>query len=293
VADAPSTPVRYTIQAVDAETGKVIWKTVTADGEHGAEPSSDQGASAAIPAGVISVYGNSGSQLALLDADDGKVRWKRPLPNPNQYLSLLHGVDGKAYLLTGEYTSDEIQNTTVAQLDPATGKPRWTVTVKGSMNIVGAHDGRLVLMKTTGAHRTLTLINTATHVVTTVKLSKSQPEAATPTLVGGTLYFTLTNGSIRAVDPATGRQAWQGDSGVEQSGPPTVSRTHLYVASPSGRLAALNRSTGKVDGTLPGPDDGAVEGPPTGAPLTLVGDALYVPYGLRSVYTVDVRTLTR
>ncbi|MDN3022906.1 serine/threonine-protein kinase [Streptomyces sp. S.PB5] len=290
-ADQASTPTRYTVQAVDAETGKVIWRTVTADGPEATEPSSDQGASAAVPEGVVSVYGRTGSQLALLDADDGEVRWKRPLPNPNQYFTLLRSVGGKAYLLTGKYTTGEIQSTTVAQLDPATGKPRWSVTVKGDMNIAGGHDGRLVLMNTTGVHRALTLINTSTHVVTTVKLSTPQPETATPTLAGGTLYFTLSNGIIRAVDPATGRQAWQGDSGIEQSGPPTVSRTHLYVASPSGRLAALNRSTGKVDGTLAGPDDGAVEGPPTGAPLTLVGDALYVPYGLRSVYTVDVRTL--
>ncbi|MEU6380276.1 serine/threonine-protein kinase [Streptomyces sp. NPDC046909] len=291
VADATTTPVRYTIQAVDAETGKVIWKTVTADSENGTEPSSDQGASAAVPAGVVTMYGRTGSQYALLDADDGKVRWKRPLPNPEQYLALLHSVAGQAYLLTGKYTSDEIENTTVAQLDPATGKPRWTVKLKGDMNIVGGHDGRLVLMRTTGAHRTLTLINTATHIVTTVKLAKSQPATATPTLTGGTLYFTLTNGGIRAVDPATGRQLWAANSGVEQSGPPTVSATRLYVASPSGRLAALNRATGEVEGTLPGRDDGAVEGPPTGAPLTLVGDALYIPYGLRSVYTIDVRTL--
>ncbi|MFI1719559.1 serine/threonine-protein kinase [Streptomyces sp. NPDC020489] len=290
-ADKSSYLTRYTVQALDAETGKVIWRTVTADGEDGTEPSSDQGASAAVPEGVISVYGRTGSQLALLDADDGRVRWKRPLPDPARYLCLLHSVGGQAYLLSGKYTSDEIETTSVSQLDPATGRPRWTVKVKGDMNIVGHHDGRLVLMRTTGAHRTLTLINIATHVVTTVKLSEAQPEAATPTLAGGTLYFTLTNGGIRAVDPTTGRQAWASNTGVEQSGPPTVSGTHLYVASPSGRLAAVNRADGEVDSTLPGRDDGAVEGPPTGAPLTLVGDALYVPYGLRSVYTVDVRDL--
>ncbi|MCW8380117.1 outer membrane protein assembly factor BamB family protein [Streptomyces justiciae] len=79
-----------------------------------------------------------------------------------------------------------------------------------------------------------------------MKLAKPQPEAATPTLAGGTLYFTLSNGGIRAVDPDTGRQLWEGNSGVELAGPPNAS---------------------------------------------LVGDALYVPYGLRSVCTVDVRTL--
>ncbi|MDQ0601746.1 serine/threonine protein kinase/outer membrane protein assembly factor BamB [Streptomyces canus] len=289
--DEASYPTRYTIQALNAGTGRTIWSTVTADGSDGTEPSSDQGASVAVPAGIMTVYGKTGRQFALLDADDGKVRWKRPLPNPDQYMTLLRSSAGQAYLLTGKYTTDNIESTSIAQLDPATGKPRWTVKVKGDMDIVGRHDGRLVLVNVTGARRTLTLVNTTSHVMTTVKLAKVQPEGAAPTLVNGTLYFTLSNGSIRAFDPATGRQAWASNSGVEQSGPPTASGTHLYVASPSGRLAALNRSTGEVEGTLPGRDDGAVDGSPAGAPLTLVGDALYVPYGLRSVYTVDVRDL--
>ncbi|WP_405737189.1 serine/threonine-protein kinase [Streptomyces sp. NBC_00028] len=289
--DQASYPTRYSVQALDAETGKVAWKTVTADSEDGTEPSSDQGASAAVPTGVVTVYGRSGNQYALLDAETGQVRWKRPLPNPNRYMSLLRSAGGQAYLLTAKYTSENIESTSVSQLDPATGKPRWTVKVKGEIDIVGRHDGRLVLVNTTGTRRALTLIRTDTHIVTTVKLAEPQPEGAAPTLAGGTLYFTLSNGSIRAVVPETGRQLWEGNSGVELSGPPTASRTHLYLASPSGRLAAVNRTTGKVDGTLDGRDDGAVDGSPTGAPLTLVGDALYVPYGLRSVYTVDVRTL--
>ncbi|NUO44875.1 MAG: PQQ-binding-like beta-propeller repeat protein [Streptomyces sp.] len=282
---------RYTIQALDAETGQVAWKTVTADSTDGTEPSSDQGASVTVPTGVVTVYGGSGNQYALLDAETGRVRWKRPLPNPNRYMSLLRSAGGQAYLLTAKYTSEDIESTSVSQLDPATGKPRWTVKVKGEIDIVGRHDGRLVLVNTTGTRRALTLIKTDTHILTTVKLAEPQPEGAVPTLAGGTLYFTLSNGSIRAVVPETGRQLWEGNSGVELSGPPTASRTHLYLASPSGRLAAVNRTTGKVDGTLDGRDDGAVDGSPTGAPLTLVGDALYVPYGLRSVYTVDVRTL--
>ncbi|NUR42191.1 MAG: serine/threonine-protein kinase [Streptomyces sp.] len=289
--DQASYPTRYSIQALDARTGKVAWKTVTADSEDGTEPSSDQGASAAVPTGVVTVYGRSGDQYALLDAETGQIRWKRPLPNPNRYMSLLRSAGGQAYLLTAKYTSEDIESTSVSQLDPATGKPRWTVKVKGEIDIVGRHDGRLVLVNTTGTRRALTLIKTDTHILTTVKLAEPQPEGAVPTLAGGTLYFTLSNGSIRAVVPETGRQLWEGNSGVELSGPPTASRTHLYLASPSGRLAAVNRTTGKVDGTLDGRDDGAVDGSPTGAPLTLVGDALYVPYGLRSVYTVDVRTL--
>jgi hypothetical protein len=68
----------------------------------------------------------------------------------------------------------------------------------------------------------------------------------------------------------------------------------VYFASPSGRLAALNARSGKVEATRDGRDDGGrVDSMlvTSGARLLLVGDALYVPYGVRSVYTVDVRDL--
>ncbi|MCE0447351.1 PQQ-like beta-propeller repeat protein [Streptomyces tricolor] len=90
---------------------------------------------------------------------------------------------------------------------------------------------------------------------------------------------------------------WQSNSTIEQPGPPTASATRLYLASPTGRLAALDLRTGKVTGTLPGRDesDNIGSGDTAAAPV-LSGDALYVPYGLRSVYlawtstTCDPRT---
>jgi outer membrane protein assembly factor BamB len=71
-----------------------------------------------------------------------------------------------------------------------------------------------------------------------------------------------------------------------------ASADHVYVASPSGRLAALDSRTGRVIATRPGRNDaGPTNMTISGARLLLVGDALYVPYGMRSVYSVDVRHL--
>ncbi|MET8688161.1 hypothetical protein ABZV77_28535 [Streptomyces sp. NPDC004732] len=67
------------------------------------------------------------------------------------------------------------------------------------------------------------------------------------------------------------------------------SATHVFVASPSGRLAALDGRTGDVAWTRPGRGVGSAWIGDEGARLTLAGDALYIPYGTRSVYTVDVR----
>ncbi|KMS71592.1 serine/threonine protein kinase [Streptomyces viridochromogenes] len=285
-------PTRYTVQALDAETGKVIWKTITGDSDEATEPNNDQGFSTAVPEGVIATYGAKGQQYALLDAADGKVRWKRPMPSPATQICLLRSAAQNAYLVCQQWGEEDVTGTSVAQLDPATGRPRWTVQVKGEQDIVGQSDGRLVMLNTTGTRRTLTLINSTSHVLTTVRLSRTLPEGATPTLLGDRLYVTSSSGSVRAVAPDTGRQLWESNSTVESPGPPTASASHLYLASPSGRLAALNLRTGAVEATLQGRDDGGTaDSTGIGAPLTLVGDALYVPYGIRSVYTVDVRTL--
>ncbi|MFJ2241705.1 PQQ-binding-like beta-propeller repeat protein [Streptomyces sp. NPDC087859] len=291
--DDGSTATRYTIQSLDAGTGKVIWKTVTGDGEEASEPSRDQGASVAVPEGVITTYGKRGEQFALLDADDGTVRWKRKIPQPNEQICLLRSAARQGYLVCQKWNDDGAAgDTSIAQLDPATGRARWTIELAGDKDIVGQADGRLIVLGTTGEHRTLTLVNTASHVLTTVRLSEAQPEGSTPTLLRGRLYFTLTSGGVRAVDPQSGRQLWASDSGVEQAGPPTASATRLYLSSISGRLAVLDLATGDVEATLGGRDDsGTVDFPDMVAPPVLVGDALYVAYGIRSAYTVDVRTL--
>ncbi|WP_369271041.1 protein kinase [Streptomyces sp. R11] len=292
LADGVTTPTRYTIRSLDAETGKVIWTTVTGDSEEATEPSSDQGDSIAVTEGVIATYGKRGEQYALLAADDGTVRWKRTYPDPNDQMCLLRSAAGEGYVVCQKFAGDDITGTSVTRLDPATGRARWTVQVKGEQDLVGQTDGRLILLDTGGTHRTMTLLNASSAVLTTVRLSKAQPEGSTPVLLRGTLYFTLPSGGVRAVSPRTGRQLWESNSTVEHSGPPTASATHLYLASPSGRLAALDVRTGALKAALPGRDDsGTVDFPGISASPVLVGDALYVPYGIRSVYTVDVRDL--
>ncbi|MES5821119.1 serine/threonine-protein kinase [Streptomyces sp. RG80] len=292
VGDEEATPTRYTVQSLDTRTGKVIWKTVTGDSDEAAEPSSNHGASVAVPEGVITSYGKKGEQYALLDADDGRIRWKRKFPAPNEQVCLLRSAARHGYLVCQKWTAEDVSSTDITQLDPATGRARWSVHVKGEKDIVGQVDGRLILLATTGAQRTVTLVNASSHIQTSVRLSRSQPEGSTPALLRGRLYFTLSSGGVRAVDPRTGEQLWSSDSGVEQAGPPIASATHLYISSVSGRLAALDLDTGTVEATLKGRDDsGAIDFPDISAPPVLVGDALYIPYGIRSVYTVDVRTL--
>ncbi|MGC2998238.1 PQQ-binding-like beta-propeller repeat protein, partial [Streptomyces sp. G35A] len=287
-------PTRYTVQALAADSGRVLWRTVTGDGESATAPNSEYGSATAIPEGVLTLFGPRGDTYALLDAEDGRVRWKQPLPKGPD-ACLLRGAAGRPYLLclTG-LDPERPSRTTLTRLDPDTGEARWRIEADGALDLLGQDRGRLVLAEGLKPGRALTLVDAATRVLTTVRLSHPQPEDADAHLERGTLYFTLSSGTVRAVSPHTGRRLWESNSTVEQQGPPTVSADRVYVASPSGRLAALDARTGKVVATRPGRDDGTpavADLIVSGAPLVLVGDALYVPYGARSVYTVNTRDL--
>ncbi|WP_432118909.1 protein kinase domain-containing protein [Streptomyces sp. bgisy032] len=284
----------YAVNALDPGSGKVLWRTPVGTGESAVAPDSTQGMATAVPEGVITFYGGQGDQYALLDAETGEVRWKRPKPD-TQPDCLLRSAAGRAYLLCSTVTEEgETGRTEVRQIDPATGKAGWTVVVKGTADLLGRHDGRLVLADALRPDSGLTLIDVSSHVVTVRRLAEPRPDDANAYLLRGTVFFTRESGGVRAVSARTGRTLWDSNSSVEQQGPPTASATQVFFASPSGRLAALNLRTGKVEATRDGRDDGGRTDSmlvTSGAPLTLVGDALYVPYGVRSVYTVDVRDM--
>jgi outer membrane protein assembly factor BamB len=281
----------YTVAALAADTGKVLWRTRTALGQTASVPDGEQGGATAVPEGVITLYGDQGEQYALLDADTGEVRWKRPRPQVADDCRLRTATE-RAYLIctTGRWHKGTAR-TSVSQLSTATGKPSWTVEAKGALDVLGQDGDHLVLADAVSPGGGLTLVDVSSRALTAVRVSRKQSDASGVYLVRGTVYFTRDSGGVSAVSPRTGRTLWDGNSSVERPGPPAASATHVYVASPSGRVAALNAVTGKVEGTRSGRDDSGPTDNTSGAPLTLVGDALYVPYGERSVYTVDVRDL--
>ncbi|MEU7716848.1 outer membrane protein assembly factor BamB family protein [Streptomyces tibetensis] len=284
----------YTVYALAADSGKELWRTPTGSGEMARAPERPQGAATAVPEGVVTFYGPQGDQYALLDAETGEVSWRQPEPR-NGGDCVLDAAADRAYLLcTTRADGGKAAETTVAQLDPATGKASWTVEGEGALQLLGRHGGRLVLADGYSTARGLVLIDVASHQLTVRRLAKPRPEGSRAYLARGTVYFTRSSGGVRAVAPLTGRTRWESNSTLERQGPPTASATRVYFASPSGRLAALNARSGKVEDTRDGRDDGGRADSmlvTSGASPLLVGDALYVPYGIRSVYTVDVRDL--
>ncbi|MFJ2769494.1 serine/threonine-protein kinase [Streptomyces sp. NPDC087300] len=276
----------YAIQALDARTGDTLWSEPVQRGQYASapEPGPDMSTVAVTDEGVLTTYGADASSYALLRPEDGEPRWRRPFGKGAD--CALREAAGKGYLVC----QSEKSGTRVSRLATATGKPVWTAALPGTLSLLGQAEGRLLFVDSSGAgYRKLVTYEPRNDRVRTVTLARPLGSGSTVALSRGTLYFAQSSGGIHAVDPRTGRQAWSRNSSVEFPGRPLASATHVYVASPSGRLAALDRDTGEVSWTRAG-RGGASAGPAdTGAPLTLVGDALYIPYGVRSVYTVDVR----
>ncbi|MFI9251699.1 PQQ-binding-like beta-propeller repeat protein [Streptomyces sp. NPDC053069] len=285
---------RFVFQAVDARTGKVRWNKPV--GEE--KPTTVDGTVAITSDGPIVTYGESGRTYSLLDPAHGTPRWTRTMPEYGN--CQVRSVAGNGYLVC---VDDDSTYTTVARLDPAHGTARWATRVDGPFTLAGQTGGRLVLVTspdspvgpeatTIPPYRRITLLDLADRSRRVVPLDRAVPWAATPTLAGGTLYFVLDSGEIRAVAPATGRTLWDAHSSIERPGSPLVSGDYVLIASPGGRLAALDRRSGKEVHSVPGRGTGLEPFTgDTGAQPVLHGDALYVPYGLRSVYSVDVNTL--
>ncbi|MER7174137.1 protein kinase domain-containing protein [Streptomyces mesophilus] len=124
--------------------------------------------------------------------------------------------------------------------------------------------------------------------VRAVPIDPPQPADALPQLTGQGLYFSLPNGTINAFAPDTGRRLWQGDTRLDLPGPVETSATHVYAASPGGRVSALNLADGSFTWSRSAPADAGAPTAATGPRPVRLGDALYIPYGTRAVFSIDV-----
>ncbi|MER6028429.1 serine/threonine-protein kinase [Streptomyces sp. NPDC001851] len=288
----------YAFQAVDARTGKVRWSRPVGD----VEPSLANGTVAITADGPLVIGAHA--TYSLLDPATGIPRWTRAMPAPHTDTDRTcetGAARGRGYLLCDD---SRRKRTTVAQLAPAHGRPRWTAALDGDLTLAGQTGGRLVLLQPFAAsdlpddsfkaapYRRITLLDVTDHAPHIVPLVRSVSADSTPTLLGDTLYFTFNSGEVRAVNPVTGRTRWDTRSSVERPGPPAVTGSSLFVVSPGGRLAALDRRTGRELHSLPGRDDRT---DPvfvySGSTPLIHGDALYVPYAIRCVYTVNIKEL--
>lgn len=293
--------------ALDASTGKLVWKVNTI------LPASNSSAT--------STYGTGGAWETPLVAGDGSVTFG--IGNPYQTAA-----SAIAHPSAQLYTDSEVN------LDAATGKLRWyyqgvtndfmdhdmqtspiAATINGMPAVIGggkmgvvyamnASTGKLIWKTPVGEHSNSdnysleamehTLALTAPYTILPGGLGGL---LSNPALAGNTVYvatvdlpFTVAKmsyplgapdgpgtGEIEALNLATGKVEWDTKVPAMPLGAATVSNDLVFTTLYTGVLVALNRNTGAIvyEHKLP---------TSANAPIAIAGNAILVPAGGPSLY---------
>jgi eukaryotic-like serine/threonine-protein kinase len=233
------------LYAVDVNTGIERWRF----GTGGAVDSAP-----AVADGVVYAVSRDGSLYAV-DASDGTLRWsyatggERKLDFWDFYLSDPLVVDDVVVFGSGDGA--------IHALDRGTGELRWrlvTGQVVHAAPVVG--DG---LIYVGGFDGILRALRPETGEVAWQFETEGNPGfprgdiQRAVALVDGVLYFGSRDYRLYALDATDGRELWS----LEESGgwiiaTPLVTDTHVFFGASDGqRFYALERSTGRVEWTLP------------------------------------------
>jgi outer membrane protein assembly factor BamB len=112
--------------------------------------------------------------------------------------------------------------------------------------------------------------------------SSTESIDAAPAVAGGTVYVASADGTLNALDAASGEavDGWPVELENGTASPPTVADGTVYIGDDGGRLYAVDADSGEIQwrfGT-----DGAIKGSPT-----VVDGTVYIGSGDGFVYAVD------
>jgi eukaryotic-like serine/threonine-protein kinase len=236
------------VYAVDLE-GKLLWTANT-----GAAVSS----SPAVAGGRVFVQTRKGLVLAL-SAEDGKVAWRAqtgedaPLDwgyeNGDMYVSSPAVVEGTVLLGSGDGH--------LYALDAETGRGKWRVETGGRVRsspavsdgtvYVGSLDGSVYAADlATGALKWR--FDTQGHGLSSARFGYDRKSIqSSPAVADGLVYIGARDGSLYAIDAATGKQKWRADHGGSWviTGP-AVRDGKVFVGSSDARFVqAVDAQSGR------------------------------------------------
>jgi outer membrane protein assembly factor BamB len=258
------------------------WKLETGDRSKDVHP--QEFAGAAVWADTVYIGGESG-ELFAVRATTGALRWRKKIGAVSSTPAVARGllyvgtVDG--YLIC---------------LDAQTGDERWRYQSKGAMSEPPVIDGD-----------TLVFSNEADQVYglhATKGSYKWQYKSETPenyTLRGhagiaiddGLAFTGFANGSMVALRVENGSVAWstslkgEADKFVDVDGTPVVVGATVYVASSSGGLYALDKTTGLIRWRAPIFDSAAPAATGVTGGIAADRDRLYLAAADLGIYALD------
>jgi len=225
--------------------GTVLWKTR----ELVYQPNHGSGGSPVLVDGlvVVSCDGADIQFVAAIDANTGKLRWKKDRPDCDEVKKFAFGTPLVIEAGGRKQIVSPGANWVVAY-DPPTGDEIWRVRYEGYSVVPRPVFGNgLVYLATSFDSSQLLAIRpdghgdvTDSHVAW--RQSRSMPSTPSPLLIGDSLFLISDAGIASCLDAKTGKPRWVHRIGGKFSASPIVAEDRVYVLSESGE-AIIFRAT--------------------------------------------------
>ncbi|MGD3112130.1 serine/threonine-protein kinase [Streptomyces sp. YGL11-2] len=288
--DAPKDP-HSEVVALDANNGRELW-SVPSGAQSTAVTNRTQDA-IVIGSDVVTVDA-SNSRFEARNAHSGQVTWTSPFPAGTQCAPVPMGAQLVAMCATNaEVNAFAVRHPTLYPVDRASGTLGRPIAVNGSTVPIGVAYGRLVLLQIhmegtdPAGYNGVAQVDPASRKVTYSRLAKTY--TGTPGMADNTVYVSGQTGLVTALDPATGRQKWSRQTGVEGASGPVAGADTLYFSSATGRVVALSPHDGKPLWTTDPQADGLTGGSGASPRVTLAGRAVIVAAAKNTLFAFDAQ----
>ncbi|WP_326590402.1 serine/threonine-protein kinase [Streptomyces brevispora] len=279
------------VVAVEAKSGRELWSVPS-----GAQSTAVTGRTqdAMVVGSSVVTVDASNSRFEARDAHSGEVAWTTSFPAESQCAPVAAGPQLLAMCAkNAEVDALEVSHPTLHRVDRASGALGRPIAVNGPAVPMGVVDGRLVLLEEHREGTALTgydavaRVDPASGKVTYSRLAKTY--AGTPGMTDGTVYVCGQTGLITALDPATGREKWSRQTGVEGASGPVAGADALYFSSATGRVVALSPQDGKPLWTTNPQADGLTGEQGASPRVTVAGRAVIVAAANNTLSAFDAQ----
>ncbi|MGG2460391.1 protein kinase domain-containing protein [Streptomyces sp. RGM 3693] len=288
--DAPQDPPSEVV-AIDANNGRELW-SVPSGAQSAAVTGRTQDA-IVVGSDVVTVDA-SNSRFEARNAHSGHVTWTSPFPAGTQCAPVPVGPQLVAMCATNaEVDALAVRHPTLYPVDRASGTLGRPIAVNGPAVPMGVANGRLVLLQVhmqgteSAGYDGVARVDPASRKVTYSRLAKTY--AGTPGMADSTVYVSGQTGLVTALDPATGREKWSRQTGVEGASGPVAGADALYFSSATGRVVALSPHDGKTLWTTDPQADGLTGGSGASPRVTLAGRAVIVAAAKNTLFAFDAQ----
>jgi outer membrane protein assembly factor BamB len=232
------------ISAIDANSGRVIWRVALKDGDE--KKSSASGGGIGYRNGTLYVTMGSGFAAAL-DADSGIQQWRtdfdvalRGSPAMDDRHVYVTTHDSQFYALGLNDGSIQWQHTAITEAAALMGAS--TPAVKDDIVVAAFSSGELFALQSRNGH--ILWADSLTRTGRATPISTLNDIDGHPVIDRGRVFAVGHSGRMASIDLRTGQRVWENNIASSQT--PWVAGDYVYVLTADNEVVCLSRETGKI-----------------------------------------------